>query len=93
MKEAKGSSISISKEQKTRKTWSQTVRRGDNSKTINVEELDNGGYLVTVDLNGKDKKGEWTYITKKYYSETNILDSDETDDPINIFYKQLSRNK
>jgi hypothetical protein len=89
-------SDSVFKDKKA-KTWSQTIKNGDITKEINVEELDNGGYLVTLSRYGyenKDSKKE-KYISdhRKLYSEVNPLDKDETDNPIDQFASMLTRNK
>ena len=45
-------------------------------KRVNVEPIENG-FLITVTKEGKNAKGEWQYVTKKYYSETDPLEFNE----------------
>jgi hypothetical protein len=48
-------------------------RDGDTSNTITVEQIENG-FLITKNKEWKDKKSEWHYECKKYYSEKNPLE-------------------
>lgn len=82
--------VDVSKKKK-RETWTHSIRKGDLSKTMEVEELDGGGYLVTVRLEGPNKKGEWEYTTKKLYSETNPLDIEQPEDPLTKMANLLVR--
>lgn len=79
------------KKQKKRETWSQTKRVGDKTEEIQVEKLDNGGYLITVSKSWYDAKREWHNSDSKLYSETNPLDKDETDNPIDQLSSVLIR--
>lgn len=69
--------------------WNKSIGTGDNTNTIDVEELSNGGYLVSISKEGKDKKGEWKYDNKKYFSQTNPLIGDEEEDTIDELTKSL----
>jgi hypothetical protein len=71
---------SAESDKKTRLSWSQTKRKGENSETINVEKLDNEGYLVCICKSGPDKDKNWKSTESKLYSETNPLDPDDDDD-------------
>ena len=53
-----------------------------------VEEIENG-FLVTQDYEDKDKKGNWTYITKKMYHKENPFD-DKIMDKFDIMKKSLN---
>lgn len=77
--------------------WSQSFKNGDLTQEIEVEELDNGGYLVALSRYGyaaSDKKKD-KYISdhRKVYSEINPLDKDESDNPISQIADMISRNK
>lgn len=52
------------------KTWSKTVSDEKGSKTVRVEQVENG-YLICIDTEGKDKDGNWKYDSKKYISGSN----------------------
>ena len=79
--------------QKKRETWSQTTRQGDDSEEIRVEKLDNKGYIVTIRQNWYDSKGNWKEKEKKLYSDTNPLDPDESDNPVDKLFKIISGDK
>lgn len=72
-----------------RETWSQTKKVGDVREEVNVEKLDNKGYLVVISKSWYDAKGNWKNKELKLYSETNPLDTDEEDNPIDKIYKYL----
>lgn len=57
------------------KTWSKTVSDEKGSKTVRVEQVENG-YIICVDTDGKDKNGEWKYESTKYISSTNPFSED-----------------
>ena len=73
------------------KSWSTSIKKGDTNKRIEVEKLDNHGFLVTVCLYGNDSKGNYIDETKKYYSEINPLEPQ--DDPISTLFSTLSADK
>lgn len=52
------------------KTWSKTISDENSSKTVRVEQVENG-YIISVDTEGKEKDGNWKYSSKKYISGTN----------------------
>ena len=83
----------VESSEKKKETWSQSAKKGNLTRSINVEKLDNGGYLVTIEMYGykPDDKKQEKYIssTSKLYSETNPLDEDETNDPIMDAYTTL----
>lgn len=76
---------------KKRETWSQTKRIGDKTEEINVEKLDNNGYLVVISKSWYDSKGQWHNQDKKIYSDSNPLDSNENDNPIDQLSSVLTR--
>jgi hypothetical protein len=78
---------------KQRQTWSQTKRVGDTTEEINVEKLDNEGYLITVSKHWYDEKNNWKSLDSKVYSETNPLDTDESDNPIDKVASMLVREE
>ena len=80
-------------EQKKRDTWSQSTKKGDWTETIDVEKLDNTGYLVILSKYGTDDKGNYKSTSRKLFSETNPLDKDESDNPIIEMSKMLVRDK
>jgi hypothetical protein len=63
-----------SSDKKEIKTWSISTRVGSYSKDISVEKLDGPGYLIKICISGDNKKGEYKYIEKKFYSETNPIE-------------------
>jgi ABC-type xylose transport system substrate-binding protein len=63
--------------QEKQKTWRKSVRTDDLTHSIDVEELTNGGYLVEISKDYKDKKGEWKYDRNKFYSQVNPLSDDK----------------
>ena len=76
-------------EKKKRETWSQTKKVNEITEEIRVEKLDNTGYLVTISKHGEDSKGKWFSKESKLYSETNPLDTDETDNPMDHLFKTI----
>ncbi len=40
---------------------------------VSVEEIENG-FLITKSIQHENKKGEWKFDTKKWYSKTNPLE-------------------
>jgi hypothetical protein len=81
----------LGKDKKKRQTWSQTKRVGDITEEINVEKLDNEGYLITISKTWYDEKNNWKNMDSKVYSETNPLDTDESDNPIDKVASMLVR--
>ena len=81
------------KKSKKRETWSQTKRVGDKTEEVNVEKLDNGGYLVTISKSWYDSKQNWKHEDSKLYSETNPLDKDESDNPMDSLSSMLTRSE
>lgn len=84
----KSKSIKASVRNAEKETWSKRVRKGDNSVDIQVEELYNTGYLVTINKDWRDKKGDYQCDCKKYYSETNPL-AEEKPDPFDELAKTI----
>jgi hypothetical protein len=78
---------------KQRETWSQTKRVGDKTQEINVEKLDNEGYLITISKSWTDPKTGWQHEDSKIYSEVNPLDKDESDNPIDQVASMLVRGE
>lgn len=74
-------------------TWSQTTEKDGWTQRISVEKLYNKGYLITLSKSGQDSKNNWKEYSRKLYSDTNPLDTDESDNPIDNLFKTLSRNK
>lgn len=81
------------KAKKKRETWSQTKRIGDTTEEMNVEKLDNKGYLITISKSWYDSKGNWHNNDKKIYADNNPLDPDESDNPIDKLHNFLVGNK
>jgi len=79
-----------SKTPKKRETWSQTKRTGENTEEIQVEKLDNKGYLVTVSKSYYDSKQNWHRKESKLFSEKNPLDNDENNNPVDSLFDSLS---
>ena len=71
-------SIAKSKKQKERKTWSKETRSNNTTERVSVEELDGGGYLVIVNKYVHKQNGEYFDETKKFYSEGNPLEPQES---------------
>lgn len=63
LKKAKVSSVSFSKGINEKK---KDIR-------VNVEEIKNG-FLITKTIDGRDAKGNYQYITEKYFSADNPLE-------------------
>ena len=76
---------------KKRKTWSQTSKVDEVTEEIKVEKLDNEGYLVVISKYGDDAKGDWFNKESKIYSEINPLDTDESDNPMDLLFESISR--
>ena len=58
------------------KKWRKSITKDDNTKSVSVEECENG-FIIEICNEGK-KNGEWYYDTKKYVSKENPLkDEDE----------------
>lgn len=93
---SKGKEDNVSKllskdKKKKRETWSQTKRIGDKTEEINVEKLDNEGYLITISKSWTDQKNGWQHEDSKIYSDTNPLDKDESSDPMDQVASMLVR--
>lgn len=58
-------------------SWTKRVENSDGtSMRTEVEKLENG-YLISVHESKKNSKGEWEYIDKKEFSETNPFDDEK----------------
>ena len=79
------------KNETKRENWSQTKTVGKNTETIRVEKLDNEGYLVCIEKSWYDDKQQWYNNEVKLYSETNPLDDDDNDTPIDKLSNALLR--
>lgn len=62
-------------------TATKTVKKGNISKTIRVEKVENG-YIICIEKSGRDKKDNYQYSEKKYISSTNPLDEKESNQEI-----------
>lgn len=62
--------IKATKEMTKIKTWSKSISDENGSKTVRVEQVENG-YIISIDTDGKDKDGNWKYESKRYISGTN----------------------
>jgi len=71
-------------------TWSQTTEKDGCTQRISVEKLYNQGYLVTINKYGQDSRDKYQDYSRKLYSDTNPLDSNESDNPIDTLFKILS---
>lgn len=74
------SNLKDTKKKATVNSISLTKGSGENKqeKRINVEPIQNG-FLITKTVDGRDKKGNWIYETKKWYSATNPLEINTED--------------
>ena len=90
MKTTKSESPVIKK--KARKTWRKETRINDFTNSVNVEELDNGGYLVSLNKYGTNKAGKYIDETSKYYSEANPLEP-EVEEMDELSDKLMNGNK
>lgn len=72
---------SESPKKKEKKTWRKETRCNGITNCVDVEELDNGGYLVTTSKYG-DIDGKYTNESNKMFSKINPLDEefDEKED-------------
>lgn len=77
---------------KITKTWSRVKRTDDWTESVNVEKLDGPGYLISINIYGTNSKGKYKDITKKYYSENNILEKDSSE-PVDELFDLLMGNK
>lgn len=88
--------ITVSSDNKKETRWSQTTKKGDITESVSVEKLYNKGYLITLEKYGyesKDTKHEkYISVTRKLYSETNPLDTDESDTPFNTVFTTLGKS-
>lgn len=74
-------------------SWRKSVEKNGITKTINVEKLDNTGYLVRVSIYGEDStktNPKYISIEKKYYFESNPLEEEEEIDPLTELSNMLS---
>ena len=78
---------------KQKQTWTQSTRMGESTREVSVEELDNGGYLVSIYKSGNDKNGSYISSNKKYYSPINPLDPDGQVDPLDQVLALINKNK
>jgi hypothetical protein len=86
------SKVLAKEKKKKRQTWSQTKRVGDDTEEVNVEKLDNEGYLVTISKSWYDAKQNWKHEDTKMYSETNPLDKDNSQTPMDQVASMLVRD-
>lgn len=82
--------MASSSKPKQRETWSRETRNNNMTKRVTVEELDNKGYLVIINIYGDKPNGKYFDNTKKYYSETNPLEPEE-ESPIDKIFNALVR--
>jgi hypothetical protein len=65
---------------KLKSLTSKSKGKGEKEKRVTIEEIENG-YIITQNIEWKEprKDGgtEWKYETKKWFSETNPLESAE----------------
>ena len=67
---------STSSSKKEYKKWRKSITKDDTSKSVSVEECENG-FIIEICNEGR-KNGEWHYDSKKYVSKENPLkDEDE----------------
>jgi len=66
---------SDSSNNKKKTSWSKSIDKGDDHKSIRVEQVENG-YIITHERDYKDSKGKYQYETKKYISKTNPVEKD-----------------
>lgn len=71
------------------KEWSKEIRKGNLTKRIVVEKLDNTGFLVKINVYGDDMSGKYKDVCKKLYSETNPLEPVESENPFDILMNTL----
>jgi hypothetical protein len=90
--EIKNSTVDSIKKDKV-ETWSQTIEKDGMTQRVSVEKLYNQGYLITINKYGQDSKGKYQDYSRKLYSDTNPLDSNESDNPIDKLFKTLSTKK
>jgi len=81
----------VASKEKPQTTWNKSVRTGDNEVSVRVEKLVNSGYLVVVEKSGRNKKDDYFCETKKYYSESNPLVEEITQDPFEELANSLSK--
>lgn len=74
MIEQKGSTMS-----KEMKSWSKTTSGPDGSKTVRVEQVENG-FIISIDKDAKNKDGDWKYECKKYIATTNPFEDSDLPD-------------
>ena len=77
-------------EKEKTESWSQESRVNGWTKCINVEKLFNQGYLVCINVYGNTDKGEYKSVTRKLYSDTNPLDPNKDEDPVDKVVNNLT---
>lgn len=73
---------------KEKSEWSKSVTVNGLTKSVNVEKLDGGGFLIKYSKCGRgEDSDEYIDITKKYYSETNPFSTKVEDSmPLDYIY-------
>lgn len=70
--------IKLSSDKKEKKEWSKSVTVNGVTKSLRVEELDNEGYLICLNIYGRGSEDEeYKEVYKKYYSPVNPLEKEE----------------
>lgn len=89
---AKVNKISEISKKKETKRWSKSVKLNEVTKSVDVEELANDGYLVRLTTEGKNKKGDWEWKEDKYFSKDNPLADEVEDSSITELVSSLMNN-
>lgn len=63
------------KDSKKKQTWRKSVEKNGISKSVEVEEVENG-FVVTVSESGENK-GMWTHESKRYICKNNPLEMED----------------
>lgn len=69
-------SASPSIEKKAYKSWRKSSEADGISKSVNVEEIENG-FIVSISEYGRDKNDKYYDRNRKFYSKENPLDGDD----------------
>lgn len=83
----------IASDKKESKRWSKSIEKDGISKSINVEEIENGFIICTSEYGSK--AGKYYDYSKKYYSESNplsdgnLVKENKAIDAISEFLKEL----
>jgi hypothetical protein len=81
----KNNTLTSESNKSEKEVWRKEIKKGNNTTCVEVRELDNNGFIVSLSKWGYNKKNEYiNEPSKEFYSKTNPLsDEDKSNDDYN----------